>query len=250
MCARPRAGARRAGRGWGRAALVAARQGRAGARLSLPALLSHVTNFTEFSGGKCKSEGVIDREAAACGRRRRPARSLCLGPHAARGRPLLLTCMQQSQRYSQKSAVQTYPKIRTEALTLWTHASPIAQLPTATLSSSALQFPVKKRHATRSRSIINERTRPAVGPDVTTATTTAVLSSRRPRWGGVSPSIWNMKIARGCCVRPLSLFYSDASADGVDERSLIPRFRSHPRLRRNATMSHAFSCVQPVFIDL
>ncbi|GBP41067.1 Lachesin [Eumeta japonica] len=52
------------------------------------------------------------------------------------------------------------------------------------------------------------------------------------------------------CVRPLSLFYSDASADGVEERSLVPRSRSHAQLRRNATMSHAFSCVQPVFIDL
>ncbi|GBP63908.1 hypothetical protein EVAR_39571_1 [Eumeta japonica] len=52
------------------------------------------------------------------------------------------------------------------------------------------------------------------------------------------------------CVRPLYLFYSDASADGVEERSLIPRSRSHDRLRRNATMSHAFSCVQPAFIDL
>ncbi|GBP87111.1 hypothetical protein EVAR_59768_1 [Eumeta japonica] len=45
----------------------------------------------------------------------------------------------------------------------------------------------------------------------------------------------------GGCVRPLSLFYSDASADGVEERSLVPRSRSHARLRRNATMSHAFS---------
>ncbi|GBP20181.1 hypothetical protein EVAR_82054_1 [Eumeta japonica] len=52
------------------------------------------------------------------------------------------------------------------------------------------------------------------------------------------------------CVRPLSLFYSDASADGVEERSLVPRSRSRARLRRNATMSHAFSCVQPAFIDL
>ncbi|GBP33184.1 hypothetical protein EVAR_14865_1 [Eumeta japonica] len=43
------------------------------------------------------------------------------------------------------------------------------------------------------------------------------------------------------CVRPLSLFYSDASADGVEERSLVPRSRSHARFRRNATMSHAFS---------
>ncbi|GBP08359.1 hypothetical protein EVAR_78822_1 [Eumeta japonica] len=53
-----------------------------------------------------------------------------------------------------------------------------------------------------------------------------------------------------CCVRPLSLFYSDASADGVEERSLVPCSRSRVRLRRNATMSHAFSCVQPAFIDL
>ncbi|GBP90189.1 hypothetical protein EVAR_64171_1 [Eumeta japonica] len=52
------------------------------------------------------------------------------------------------------------------------------------------------------------------------------------------------------CVRPLSLFYSDASADGVEERSLVPRSRSHAQLRRNVTMSHAFSCVQPAFIDL
>ncbi|GBP19107.1 hypothetical protein EVAR_83420_1 [Eumeta japonica] len=29
--------------------------------------------------------------------------------------------------------------------------------------------------------------------------------------------------------------------------SIVPRSRSHARLRRNVTMSHAFSCVQPVF---
>ncbi|GBP59415.1 hypothetical protein EVAR_47974_1 [Eumeta japonica] len=52
------------------------------------------------------------------------------------------------------------------------------------------------------------------------------------------------------CVRPLALLYSDASADGVEERSLVSRSRSHARLRRNATMSHAFSCVEPAFIDL
>ncbi|GBP35658.1 hypothetical protein EVAR_74983_1 [Eumeta japonica] len=40
-------------------------------------------------------------------------------------------------------------------------------------------------------------------------------------------------------VRPLSLF-----------RSLVPRSHSHARLRRNATISHALSCVQPAFIDL
>ncbi|GBP17258.1 hypothetical protein EVAR_17751_1 [Eumeta japonica] len=50
-------------------------------------------------------------------------------------------------------------------------------------------------------------------------------------------------------VRPLSLLYSDASADGVEERSLVPRSRSHARLRRNMTMSHTFLCVQPEFID-
>ncbi|GBP61221.1 hypothetical protein EVAR_45239_1 [Eumeta japonica] len=49
------------------------------------------------------------------------------------------------------------------------------------------------------------------------------------------------------CVRPLSLFDSDASADGVEERSLVPRSRSHARLRRNMTMSHAFLCVQPAY---
>ncbi|GBP61184.1 hypothetical protein EVAR_28393_1 [Eumeta japonica] len=42
-------------------------------------------------------------------------------------------------------------------------------------------------------------------------------------------------------VRTLSLFYSDASDDGVEERSLIPRSRLHAPLRRNAIMSHAFS---------
>ncbi|GBP28463.1 General transcription factor II-I repeat domain-containing protein 2 [Eumeta japonica] len=46
-----------------------------------------------------------------------------------------------------------------------------------------------------------------------------------------------------CCVRPLSLFYSDASADGVEERSLVPRSRLHARLRRNATISYAFSII-------
>ncbi|GBP65318.1 hypothetical protein EVAR_48024_1 [Eumeta japonica] len=32
--------------------------------------------------------------------------------------------------------------------------------------------------------------------------------------------------------------------------SIVPRSRSHARLRRNTTMSHAFPCVQPGFIDL
>ncbi|GBP46789.1 hypothetical protein EVAR_10757_1 [Eumeta japonica] len=56
--------------------------------------------------------------------------------------------------------------------------------------------------------------------------------------------------ADGGSLLPLSLFYSDASANRVEERSRVPRSRSLARLRRNATMSHAFSCVQPVFIDL
>ncbi|GBP67775.1 hypothetical protein EVAR_22177_1 [Eumeta japonica] len=57
-------------------------------------------------------------------------------------------------------------------------------------------------------------------------------------------------VAIESCVRPLSLFYSDASANGVEERSLVPRFRSYARLGRNATINHVFSCVQPAFIDL
>ncbi|GBP23976.1 hypothetical protein EVAR_17616_1 [Eumeta japonica] len=57
-------------------------------------------------------------------------------------------------------------------------------------------------------------------------------------------------LKREGCVLPLPLFYSYASADGVEERALVPRSRSHARLRWNATVSHAFSCVQPAFIDL
>ncbi|GBP48335.1 hypothetical protein EVAR_34828_1 [Eumeta japonica] len=49
------------------------------------------------------------------------------------------------------------------------------------------------------------------------------------------------------CVRPLTFFYSDASADGVKERSLVLRSRSHDRLRQNATMSHAFSSISEGF---
>ncbi|GBP20781.1 hypothetical protein EVAR_14507_1 [Eumeta japonica] len=55
-----------------------------------------------------------------------------------------------------------------------------------------------------------------------------------------------LKTARKGYVRPLSLFYSDVSADEVEERSFVPRARSHARLRRNATMSHAFSHEQQV----
>ncbi|GBP47635.1 RNA-directed DNA polymerase from mobile element jockey [Eumeta japonica] len=54
----------------------------------------------------------------------------------------------------------------------------------------------------------------------------------------------------GGCVRPLSFFYSNASANGVKERSLVTRSRSHARLKQNATMNDAFSCVQPAFIEL
>ncbi|GBP80718.1 hypothetical protein EVAR_53086_1 [Eumeta japonica] len=48
-------------------------------------------------------------------------------------------------------------------------------------------------------------------------------------------------------LRLLSLFYSDASADGVEERSLVPRSRSRARLRRNATMSYTFSILRAPF---
>ncbi|GBP81599.1 hypothetical protein EVAR_62086_1 [Eumeta japonica] len=42
---------------------------------------------------------------------------------------------------------------------------------------------------------------------------------------------------------------SQAERLGQSCLSIVPRSRSHARLRRNATMSHAFSCVQPAFID-
>ncbi|GBP53640.1 hypothetical protein EVAR_38614_1 [Eumeta japonica] len=61
---------------------------------------------------------------------------------------------------------------------------------------------------------------------------------------------YRQQVRRVGCVRPLSLFYSDASADGVEERQLAPCSRSHARLRRNATMNHDFSFVQSAFIDL
>ncbi|GBP70953.1 hypothetical protein EVAR_48961_1 [Eumeta japonica] len=66
-----------------------------------------------------------------------------------------------------------------------------------------------------------------------------VIGPRRCRW----PGHQLVGCVRSCvdCVRPLSLFYLDASAAEVEERSLVPRSRSHARLRRNATMSHAFS---------
>ncbi|GBP94340.1 hypothetical protein EVAR_63868_1 [Eumeta japonica] len=64
------------------------------------------------------------------------------------------------------------------------------------------------------------------------------------------PGVDNDNPSSSRCVRPLSLFYSDASADGVEERSLVRCSRSYTRLRRNATKSHAFSCVQTAFIDL
>ncbi|GBP42930.1 hypothetical protein EVAR_87310_1 [Eumeta japonica] len=55
----------------------------------------------------------------------------------------------------------------------------------------------------------------------------------------------NVQVVCGRC-----LSSTRTSAGGVEERSLAPRSRSRARLRRNATMSHAFSCVQPAFIDL
>ncbi|GBP06404.1 hypothetical protein EVAR_4553_1 [Eumeta japonica] len=50
------------------------------------------------------------------------------------------------------------------------------------------------------------------------------------------------------CAAAVSLLLRP-SADGVEERSLVPRSRSRTRIGRNATMSHDFSCVQPAFID-
>ncbi|GBP51939.1 mRNA-capping enzyme [Eumeta japonica] len=43
---------------------------------------------------------------------------------------------------------------------------------------------------------------------------------------------------------------SQAERLGRSCLSVVPCSRSHARLRRNATMSHDFSCVQPAFIDL
>ncbi|GBP22126.1 hypothetical protein EVAR_10635_1 [Eumeta japonica] len=57
----------------------------------------------------------------------------------------------------------------------------------------------------------------------------------------LTSSPWAEIPTRRGSMRPLSLFYWDASADGVEERSLVPHSRSHARLRRHATMSHAFS---------
>ncbi|GBP92258.1 hypothetical protein EVAR_68219_1 [Eumeta japonica] len=51
------------------------------------------------------------------------------------------------------------------------------------------------------------------------------------------------------CVGPLSLFYSNASVDAVEEILLVPRSRSHARLRRNATMSHAFSATLKRYLE-
>ncbi|GBP15827.1 hypothetical protein EVAR_94000_1 [Eumeta japonica] len=42
----------------------------------------------------------------------------------------------------------------------------------------------------------------------------------------------------------------DRCAIGRSSLSIEPRSRSHALLRRNVTMSHAFSCVQSAFIDL
>ncbi|GBP38240.1 hypothetical protein EVAR_18120_1 [Eumeta japonica] len=42
---------------------------------------------------------------------------------------------------------------------------------------------------------------------------------------------------------------SQAERLGRSCLSIVPRSHSHARLRRNATMSHAFSCMQPAFID-
>ncbi|GBP64228.1 hypothetical protein EVAR_38715_1 [Eumeta japonica] len=70
-------------------------------------------------------------------------------------------------------------------------------------------------------------------------------------------SLWRRFLNKSCVIKMINRdpqekvvcgrFYSDASADSV---LLVPRSRSHTWLKRNATISHAFSCVQPAFIDL
>ncbi|GBP74802.1 hypothetical protein EVAR_43107_1 [Eumeta japonica] len=77
-----------------------------------------------------------------------------------------------------------------------------------------------------------------------------IVLGRAPTLQRAPPVLSEAKVSfsvRGC-VLPPSLFYSDASADGVEKRSLVValRSRSHARLKRNAT----FSCVQLTFIHL
>ncbi|GBP80077.1 hypothetical protein EVAR_22000_1 [Eumeta japonica] len=52
------------------------------------------------------------------------------------------------------------------------------------------------------------------------------------------------------CAAAVSLLLGRIGRWSGRERSLVPRSRSHARLRRNATMSYAFSYVQSAFIDL
>ncbi|GBP75052.1 hypothetical protein EVAR_48732_1 [Eumeta japonica] len=70
-----------------------------------------------------------------------------------------------------------------------------------------------------------------------------------PEWKGRVPLTRSHCERITLCAAAVSLLLGP-SADGVEERSLVPRSCSRARLGRNATMSHAFSCVQPAFIDL
>ncbi|GBP52757.1 hypothetical protein EVAR_27700_1 [Eumeta japonica] len=93
-----------------------------------------------------------------------------------------------------------------------------------------------------STSMSERQIKTAVCRDALAVKDNIVLEFARPgRCARISDIIRSFRLAperRKGCVRPLSLLYSDASADGVEERSLVPRSRLHARLRRNATMSH------------
>ncbi|GBP66611.1 hypothetical protein EVAR_50436_1 [Eumeta japonica] len=57
------------------------------------------------------------------------------------------------------------------------------------------------------------------------------------------------------CVNPAQPMAKEIDASQAEHLgrsclSIVPRSRSHARLRRNATVSHGFSCVQPAFVDL
>ncbi|GBP34322.1 Angiotensin-converting enzyme [Eumeta japonica] len=106
----------------------------------------------------------------------------------------------------------------------------------------------------KARGTTSEKSLEAFGRELAGATLTA--SHAHGPSGGLRRRDLHLRCQNSSClshVRPLSLFYSDASADGVEERSLAPRSRSHARLRRNATMSHAFSikqCTEVTMQDL
>ncbi|GBP50184.1 hypothetical protein EVAR_97184_1 [Eumeta japonica] len=70
--------------------------------------------------------------------------------------------------------------------------------------------------------------------------------------GAPAPARFNV-LASDNTVRDSVVKEIDASqAEHLDRSylSIVPRSRSHARLKQNVTMSHAFSCVQRAFIDL